>query len=144
MRRITLMTRLVSSLVLAIALAGCGLGASPVPTGLTLPAPTCGGAEIQIPGALPCDELVRRAVAVLQAEAPAQLQRGVVAVSVDLLGCPANEVPPQLDCTGEDLVQLVTFTFEPSAAGGPIEPSLSVGLSPVSGRVLGIVNPLLR
>lgn len=111
---------------------------------LVLPSPTCGGAKILIPGALPCDELIRRALDVLQAEAREQLDRGIIAVNVELTGCPRNEIPRQLDCTGEDFVQLVTFRFSPSAAGGPIEPSLSVGLTPVSGRSLGIANPLIR
>ena len=125
-------------------LAGCGVLGSPAPTGLFLPAPTCGGARVVIPGALSCDDLVGIALQVLRTEVPRQLDRGVIAVTVELQGCPRNEVPPQLDCTGEDFVQLVTFTFEPSVEGGPIEPSLSVGLAPVSGRVLGIVNPLIQ
>ncbi|MEW5991009.1 MAG: hypothetical protein AB1736_06640 [Chloroflexota bacterium] len=124
--------------------AGCAALGSPSPSGLSLPAPSCGGARVVIPGALPCDDLVAITLGVLREEAPAQLDRGVIAVTVELQGCPRDEVPPQLDCTGEDFVQLVTFTFGPSAPGGPIEPSLSVGLAPVSGRVLGIVNPLIR
>jgi len=124
--------------------AGCGVFTSPAPTDLSLPAPTCGGARVVIPGALPCDDLVAIALAELRAEVPRQLDRGVIAVTVELQGCPLNEVPPQLDCTGEEFVQLVTFTFGPSLAGGPIEPSMSVGLAPVSGRVLGILNPLVR
>jgi hypothetical protein len=124
--------------------AGCDILYRPAPTALALPAPTCGGARVVIPGALPCGDLVAIALQELRAEVPTQLDRGVIAVTVDLQGCPRNEVPPQLDCSGEDFVQLVTFTFGPSAPGGPIEPSLSVGLAPVSGEVLGIVNPLLR
>jgi hypothetical protein len=135
---------LVLGLVLAGALAGCGLGAGPGPTALALPSPTCGGAKILIPGALPGVRLVRLALEVLRTEAPGQLDRGVIAVTVDLEACPKNEVPQQLDCTGEEFVQLVTFTFAPSVAGGPIEPSLSVGVAPVSGRILGVVNPLIR
>jgi len=105
---------------------------------------TCGGAKIEIPGALPCDDLVDIAVQALRAEVPALFDRGVVAVAVELGGCPRNEIPAQLDCTGEDFVQLVSFTFGPSVQGGPTEPSMAVGLAPVTGRVLGIVNPLLR
>jgi hypothetical protein len=130
--------------VTASLVAGCGILASPSPTALALPAPTCGGAKIEIPGALPCDDLVGIALQALRAEVPALLERGVVAVGVELGGCPRNEIPAQLDCTGEDFVQLVTFTFGPSVQGGPSEPSMAVGLAPVTGRVLGIVNPLLR
>jgi hypothetical protein len=130
--------------VLAWLVAGCGILGSPAPSGLALPAPTCGGARVVIPGALPCEDLVGIALQELRAEVPAQLDRGVIAVTVELQGCPRGEVPAQLDCTGEEWVQLVTFTFGPSVPGGPIEPSMSVGLAPITGRVLGIVNPLLR
>jgi hypothetical protein len=131
-------------LLAAWLVAGCGVFRSPEPTELVLPAPTCGGARVVIPGALPCADLVQIALEVLLAEVPAQLDRGVIAVTVDLRGCPRDEVPPQLDCSGEDFVQLVTFTFGPSVPGGPIEPTMSVGLAPVSGRVLGLVNPLIQ
>ena len=130
--------------MLAWLVAGCGILGSPAPSGLALPAPTCGGARVVIPGALPCEDLVGIALQELRAEVPAQLDRGVIAVTVELQGCPRGEVPAQLDCTGEEWVQLVTFTFGPSVPGGPIEPSMSVGLAPITGRVLGIVNPLLR
>ena len=133
-----------AGLTLGSLVVACSLVGSPGPTDLTLPDPTCGGARIEIPGALGCEALAQIALEELQAEAPAQLARGVIAVTVELQGCPRNEVPPQLDCTGEDFVQLVTFTFGASEPGGPIEPSLSVGVAPVSGRVLGIVNPLIR
>jgi hypothetical protein len=138
------LSRAFAALVLAAAVAGCSLVGTPAPSGLAIPAPTCGGAKVLIPGALPCEELAEIALRTLRAEAPGQLERGVIAVTVDLQGCPRNEVPPQLDCTGEDFVQLVTVTFGPSAPGGPLEPSLSVGVAPVSGRVLGIVNPLIH
>lgn len=133
-----------TGLALGLLVAACSLVGSPGATDLTLPAPTCGGARIEIPGALRCEALVEIALEELRAQAPGQLARGVIAVTVDLQGCPRNEVPPQLDCTGEDFVQLVTFTFGASDPGGPLEPSLSVGVAPVSGRVLGIVNPLVR
>jgi hypothetical protein len=133
-----------AGLLLAGIVAGCGLVGRPGPTPQAIPAPTCGGAKILIPGALPCDELVRIAIEVLRGEAPIQLDRGIIAVDVELQGCPKQEVPPQIDCAGEDFVQLVTVTFGPSVDGGPIEPSLSVALAPVSGRLLGIVNPLIR
>ncbi len=136
--------RLAAGLAIALSLAGCGLPGQASPTPFALPAPTCGGARVVILGALPCDRLVAIALEVLRGEVPRQLDRGVISVSVDLQGCPKDELPAQLDCSGQDFVQLVTFTFGPSVSGGPIEPSLSVGLEPVSGRVLGIVNPLLR
>lgn len=130
--------------VAAALVAGCSVFGSSGPTPLALPSPTCGGARVEIPGALPCPELVADALAVLRQQAPQQLARGVVSIDVELQGCPANEVPPQLDCSEDTFVQLVTVTFGPAVPGGPIEPSLSVGLSPASGRVLGIVNPLIR
>jgi len=133
-----------AGLLLASLLAGCGVLGSPAPSGLSLPAPTCGGAKVVIPGALPCDDLVGIALQALRAEVPGLLDRGVIAVTVELQGCPRDEVPPQLDCTGEPWVQMVTFTFGPAAPGGPIEPSMTVGLAPVSGRVLGMVNPLIQ
>jgi len=135
---------LLAVLALGLVLAGCGLLASPDPTPAAIPAPDCGGARIVIPGALPCEDIAAIALGHLRQEAPALLERGVIAVDVDLQGCPRNEVPPQLDCTGEDFVQLVTFTFGPAAPDGPIEPSLTVGVAPATGRVLGIVNPLIR
>jgi hypothetical protein len=121
----------------------CSLLSPPAPTTAVIPAPTCGGAQVVIPDALSCEELAEIAIGHLRREVPAQLERGVVSVTVELQGCPRNEVPPQLDCTGEDFVQLVTVTFGPTIEGGPIEPSLSVGISPVTGRILGIVNPLI-
>ncbi len=134
----------IASLALSLIVAACGVLGSPGPTLLAIPTPICGGAKILIPGALSCDALVRIALQVLHDEVPAQLDRGVIAVTVELQGCPKQELPPQLDCTGEDFVQLVTVTFGPSVEGGAMEPSLSVGLAPVSGRALGIVNPLIR
>lgn len=109
-----------------------------------LPKPTCGGARIAIPGALSCERLVVVAIEVLGRETPAQFDRGILAIDVNLQGCPRNEVPPQIDCTGEDWAQLVTVTFGPARGGGPMEPSLTVALAPVSGRLLGIANPLIR
>ena len=46
---------------------------SAAPTALALPAPTCGGAKIEIPGALPCDDLVGIALQALRADVPALL-----------------------------------------------------------------------
>ena len=138
------LARVMTALLLGAVVAACGVFSSPAPTAPAMPTPTCGGAKIDIPGALPCDDLAEIAIRELRAEAPAQLERGVLAITVELQGCPRNEVPPQLDCTGEDFVQLVTVTFGPGGPDGPIEPSLSVGVAPVSGRILGIVNPLIR
>ena len=143
MQRSSRLLALVALLALGV-VAGCSLLSDPSPTTGAIPAATCGGAQVVIPDALPCEELAAIAIRHLRQEVPAQLERGVVSVAVELQGCPRNEVPPQLDCTGEDFVQLVTVTFGPTAAGGPIEPSLSVGVSPVTGRILGIVNPLIR
>ncbi|MBF8290787.1 MAG: hypothetical protein HW391_1755 [Chloroflexi bacterium] len=125
-------------------LASCGLAGGPERTPLAVPAPSCGGAKILIPGSIPCEELVRFAIDVIRAEAPSQLDRGIVAVTVELQGCPKQALPAQIDCAGEPFVQLVTLNFGAPVEGGPIEPSLSVALAPVSGRVLGIVNPLIR
>lgn len=136
----------VGAFVLAIILAACSGagGPSPDPTEVVLPQPVCGGLKIAIAGALPCERLVRIAIDVLAADAPAQLARGVTAIEVTLATCPAGEVPPQIDCTGTQFAQLVTVSFGPAPAGGPIEPSLTVALEPVSGRLLGIANPLVR
>ena len=133
-------------LVLAAAisiLAGC-LGTTGPPNSVPLPQPTCGGIKIAIEGALPCDNVVQIAVGALRERAPDQLSRGVAAIDVMLATCPRGEVPPQIDCGQEQFVQLVTVTFEPAPAGGPIEPSLTVAVAPVSGAILGIVNPLIR
>ena len=69
---------------------------------------------------------------------------GVTAIDVFLASCPRDEIPPQVDCGAEKFAQLVTVRFAPAPAGGPIEASLTVAIAPVSGRVLGIVNPLIR
>jgi hypothetical protein len=143
MQRSSPLLALVAVLALGV-VSACGLLSEPSPTTAAIPDATCGGAQVVIPDALACQELAAIAIRHLREEVPAQLERGVVSVTVELQGCPRNEVPPQLDCTGEDFVQLVTVTFGPTVAGGPIEPSLSVGVAPVTGRVLGIVNPLIR
>jgi len=130
--------------VAAALLAGCGMLTSPAPTSLSIPEPSCGGARVVIPGALPCDALVRIAIDYVLQETPAQLDRGVVAVDVELQGCPRHEPAPALECGTEDFVQLVTLTFGPALPTGPIEPYLAVGVAPVSGRVLGVINPLIR
>lgn len=133
-------------LVLAVVtsiLAGC-LGASGPSGSVPLPAPTCGGLKIQIEGALPCDKVVEIAIAALRKGAPNQLAMGVAAIDVVLSSCPANELPPQVNCGREQFAQLVTVTFNAAASGGPIEPSLTVAVAPVSGAILGISNPLIR
>ena len=124
-------------------LAGCQT-ASGSPSSVPLPEPTCGGIKIKIEGALPCDEIVEIAIGALRDRAPIQLARGVAAIDAFLTTCPRGEVPPPIDCSTEPFVQLVTVTFEPSPPDGPIEPSLTVAVGPVSGAVLGIANPLIR
>lgn len=129
------------ALALAAVLAGCGGGASPTPE--SLPSPTCGGLKILIQGALPCERVVEIAVGALAARSPEQLARGIAAIDVVLATCPRNEMPPQIDCGNERFAQLVTVTFASQPQGGPIEPSLTVAVAPVSGAVLGISNPLI-
>jgi hypothetical protein len=141
-----MLSRLVPAvvLVLALVLTGCG-GVASEPSAAALPTPTCGGMKIRIEGALPCDEVVRIAVDALMQQAPEQIARGVESIDVFLTNCPRNEVPPQVDCGAEEFAQMVTVTFRDAPAGGGFaEPSLTVAVAPVSGRVLGIVNPLIR
>jgi hypothetical protein len=133
---------LVLAVLLAI-LAGCG-GATDSASVEPLPSPVCGGIKIKVQGALPCDQVVSIAIAALRERAPDQLDRGVTAIEVFLTTCPLGEVPRQIDCDREPFVQLVTVTFGPGAPNGPIEPTLTVAVAPVSGRVLGISNPLIR
>ena len=139
-------SRLVSTgvLVAAFVLNGCG-GAGPGPSSVALPAPTCGGVKVHIEGSLPCDEVAAIAVGALTRQAPEQVARGIEGIDVFLTSCPRNEVPPQVDCGAEAFAQMVTMTFrDPPPGGGFAEPSLTVAVAPVSGRVLGIVNPLIR
>jgi hypothetical protein len=124
-------------------LAGC-LGTTGPPSSVPLPQPTCGGIEILIEGALPCDKVVELAIGALRERAPDQLARGVAAIDVLLTTCPRNELPPQIECGDEQFAQLVTVTFKAPAPGGPIEPSLTVAVGPMSGAILGIANPLVR
>jgi hypothetical protein len=141
--------RLAVALAIVISLlSGCDLDPGG-PGGSTLtfgnvPAPTCGGIKVLIEGALPCDVIAARALDELATRAPEQLARGVTAIDVMLADCPAGEVPQLIDCTGVQFAQLVTVTFEAPRPGGPIEPSLTVALEPVTGRLLGIANPLIR
>lgn len=139
-------------LALAAVMSACSpaVGPAPVPTlvptpvAVPVPTPTCGGIEIGIPGALPCDRVVDIALQTLRRQAPAQLARGVISIDAQLASCPQGEMPPQVDCTGAEFAQLVTVVFGPAGTDVPIEPSLTVAIEPVSGRVLGIVNPLIR
>jgi hypothetical protein len=124
-------------------LAGC-LGTAGPPPSAQLPQPTCGGIKIKIEGALPCDKVVEIAIGALRDRAPQQLARGVASIDVMLTTCPRSEVPPQIDCSHEQFVQLVTVTFKESPPGGPIEPSLTVAVAPTTGTILGIANPLIR
>jgi hypothetical protein len=122
---------------------GC-VGTSGSPSSLPLPSPTCGGIKIKIEGALSCERLVEIAIVALRERAPQQLARGISAIDVMLATCPRGEVPPQVECGSEDFAQLVTVSFGAAAPGGPIEPSLTVAIAPVGGRLLGIANPLIR
>jgi hypothetical protein len=124
-------------------LVGCLGRTGPPSSSAALPDPTCGGIKIKIEGALPCDRIVQIAVGALRERAPEQLARGVAAIDVFLTTCPRGEVPPQIDCGSEQFAQLVTITFEAAPPGGPIEPSLTVAVAPVSGAILGIANPLI-
>lgn len=123
-------------------LVGC-VGTTGPPSSVALPDPTCGGIKIKIEGALPCDRIVQIAIEALGERAPEQLARGVAAIEVFLTTCPRGEVPPQIDCGSEQFAQLVTITFKAAPPGGPIEPSLTVAVAPVSGAILGISNPLI-
>jgi len=123
--------------------AGCFVTTGP-PSSVSLPAPTCGGIKIKIEGALPCERVVEIAIGALRDRAPDQLSRGVAAIDVFLTTCPTGEVPPQITCGTEPFVQMVTVTFAAAPPGGPLEPSLTVAVAPVSGAVLGIANPLVR
>jgi hypothetical protein len=123
-------------------LVGC-LGTTDPPSSVALPDPTCGGIKIKIEEALSCDRIVQIAIEALRERAPQQLARGVTAIDVVLTTCPRGEMPPQIDCSREQFAQLVTVTFEASPTGGPIEPSLTIAVAPVSGAILGIANPLI-
>lgn len=103
-----------------------------------LPDPSCGGVKILIEGALPCDRIVDIAIATLVEMAPDHLARGVTKIDVWLADCPSGGLLPNLDCLDNPFAQSVTVTFGPSVPGGPIEPSLTVVIAPVSGNVLGI------
>ena len=67
----------------------------------------------------------------------------MAAIDVFLTTCPRGEVPPQIECGSEQFAQLVIITFEAAPPGGPMEPSLTVAVAPVSGTILGIANPLV-
>ena len=129
-------------LVCSLALAACSGDAARSPA--RFPAPTCGGLKILIEGALPCERVAEIAIRTLLERSSVQMPENVVSIDVVLAECPRNEVPPQIACGAEQFAQLVTVTFGPALPGGPIEPSLTVAIAPVSGIVLGIANPLIR
>jgi hypothetical protein len=128
-------------LILATLVAGCSVVGDP---GGAVPDPLCTGLKVGIPGALPCDAVATRAVEILREQAPDQVARGITEVTVELAFCPAGELPPQVDCAGVTYAQMVRVSFGPASADGPIEDHLVVALEPVTGRLLGIVNPLIR
>jgi hypothetical protein len=146
--RPTAPVRVALLLALSAVIGACGPsgGAAdePSPTGTRVPGATCGGPKIAIEGALPCERIVAIALETLGGRAPDQVARGVASIEAVLSQCPRGEMPPQVDCRGAQFAQLVTVTFGPAPQSGPIEPSLTVAIEPVSGRVLGIVNPLIR
>jgi hypothetical protein len=123
--------------VLALAAAGC----TAIPGAQPRPQPVCGGIKIAIPGALSCDEITSIALNRLAQVSPEQMARGVSSINVVLSECPRGEMPPMIDCTGEQHAQMVTVHF---VRGNPKFDSLTVAVGPVSGRVLGISNPLIR
>jgi len=111
------------------------------PVGIGLPTPTCGGARPTIAGALPCEAVASIALEALARAAPGRLSDGIAGIDVYLEACPAQDAPPEIDCTGEPLAQFVTVSF--GSEGGPFESSLTVVVAPVSGRVLGISDELV-
>jgi hypothetical protein len=134
---------LLGLVVLPALVSGCGRTEESAP-GEPFPSPVCGGIKIKIEGALPCDRVVEIALGALRDRAPEQLARGATAVEVFLANCPRDEIPQQIDCGSEPFAQLVTVTFASTPGGGPIERTLTVAVAPVTGRVLGIANPLIR
>jgi hypothetical protein len=134
------------ALLLAITVAaGCAANeTTPSARPAGLPMPTCGGLKVAIDPSLPCERIAEIAITALRDRAPQQLDRGVAAIDVVLAECPRGEVPPQVTCGVSQFAQLVTVTFGPAGNGGPIEPSLTVAVEPVSGAILGIENPLIR
>jgi hypothetical protein len=131
---------LVAALLALGACAAAPVGPSPIP----VPPPTCGGLKILIEDALPCARIVEIAVGRLAATQPDQVARGITSVDVTLASCQEGAMPPQVDCAGNLFAQHVLVTFGPAGPGGPVEPSLTVVVSPVGGQVLGIENPLIR
>jgi hypothetical protein len=125
-------------LLLALLLVG---GCVALPGVRPMPKPACGGIDIALPGALSCDRVAAIAIDRLRQVAPEQMARGVAAINVELGACPRGEMPPMIDCTGEQHAQMVTVDF---VGGNRKIDSLTVAVGPVSGRVLGISNPLIR
>jgi hypothetical protein len=137
-RPITSWARAATLAVLAAALLG---GCAAAPGSRPVPQPTCGGIKMAIPGALSCQQITSIALNRLAEVAPDQMARGVASIDVVLSECPRGEMPPMIDCTGEQFAQMVTVNF---VGGNPKLDSLTVAVGPVSGRVLGISNPLIR
>jgi hypothetical protein len=116
---------------------------SPIGGG-AIPSPSCGSGDAPIAGSLACDRLADIAIETLRERAPGQLARGVTEVAVSIERCPVGEVPPQVDCAGVTHAAMVRVAFGPAPLDGPIEMYLVVAIDPMTGRVLGIVNPLIR
>jgi hypothetical protein len=140
--------QVVTACALTVAIvAGCfatGVAPAPATTATPIPTPTCGGLKILIPDALSCGRVVSAALQALAARSPDQLRRGITRIDVVLGHCPRGEVPQMIDCGTEQFAQMVTVEFGPPPPGGPIEPSLTVAVAPVTGAVLGIANPHIR
>jgi hypothetical protein len=125
------------ALLAAASLGGCAA----VPGSRPAPQPTCGGIKMAIPGALTCQQVTSIALNRLAQVSPDPMARGVSSIDVVLSECPRGEMPPMIDCTGEQFAQMVTVNF---VGGNPKLDSLTVAVGPVTGRVLGISNPLIR
>jgi hypothetical protein len=134
----------VVSVAIAAGCAATGPAPTPAVTATGIPAPACGGLKILIPDALSCERVVSTALQALAERSPDQLRRGITGIDVVLGQCPRGEMPPMIDCGTEQFAQMVTVEFGPAPPGGPIEPSLTVAVAPVTGAILGISNPLIR
>jgi hypothetical protein len=110
---------------------------------IAMPPPACGGAQVSIQDALPCEAVAGLALGAVAKSAPALLATGVAGIDVYLEACPEDEVPPEIDCRGEPYAQFVTITFGSPGRGEASESGLTVVVAPVSGRVLGISDQLV-
>jgi hypothetical protein len=127
--------------VVALSVAALLGACTALPGARPIPQPRCGGIDIALQGALSCERIVSIAMETLRRTAPEQMTRGISAIHVQLGTCPRGEMPPMIDCTGEDHAQMVSVHF---VGGHPKLDSLTVAIGPVSGKVLGISNPLIR